>query len=811
MIKENYTEKRTTLRTTTLSMLRKGNLFLLFLIAIPLFSLAQEKKAQDAYVEYFELPRESIFLHTNKTTYLAGEEIWFTAYAFDRKSNLTSKATTNIYVGLYDKSGKQIDKKLFLAKDGIASGNMSIDPKSASGEYFLKTSTNWMNNFKEDDSYVQKITFINPDLMTNEKQKISIKEYDVQFLPEGGHILTEVKNIIGIKAIDDQGKGTNASGVIVNSKGDEITNFKTNFLGLGKFSLTPEKGEKYTAKIILESSKEIEQSLPKAETVGFAINVNNTKIKDVVINLTTNSKSLELFKGQTFKLFIHKDGEAKIIPIVFDATLERVVIDKSGLFKGVNTVTLFNSKNKPLLERMFFNDALMSSTQLLVKNIEVVGDSINYNLASTDQGKLVNASISVLPNKTVSYNPKHNIVSSFYLNPYLKSTVENPQYYFKNFNQKRKYELDMLLLTQGWSRYDWDNVLNFPPDPKFDFENGITINGFLNTDLDKVRSLLMYPSELNKSTFIKFEEKGRFNLKNFYPIAGEELRFSYINKKGKTRKPGMALSFVGRMSEDFVEVPESEKLTSFYADKNSIPSGFIAPQNEVLDEIVVSAQIEKQKRRQYRLPFRGTLHKVDRTLAKTYFNLDNFLDNHGFVVGNIGLNPTRLGQVTIRHNSPRRGPVVIYLDNQQINTYNVVAGRTLDEFEDIYIDTTPNVNLVSIQGNPATFVLVVKLFSRKTSLWGLDDRAMQNITEVPHGFEGSKVFYTPKYIAYDIKPFQDYGVIHWQPRVITGGNSEFRMTTVNTGLEEVNFYIEGITSDGNVFSQVIKVDTTKKN
>ena len=156
MIKENYTEKRTTLRTTTLSLLRKGNLLLLFLIAVPLFSLAQEKKAQDAYVEYFELPRESLFLHTNKTTYIAGEDIWFTAYAFDRKSNLSSKATTNIYVGLYDKSGKQIDKKLFLAKDGIASGNMSINSKMISGDYFLKTSTNWMNNFKEDDSYIKK-------------------------------------------------------------------------------------------------------------------------------------------------------------------------------------------------------------------------------------------------------------------------------------------------------------------------------------------------------------------------------------------------------------------------------------------------------------------------------------------------------------------------------------------------------------------------------------------------------------------------------------------------------------------------------
>ena len=195
--------------------------FFIFLFAVS----AQQKKVQNAYVDYFELPRESLFLHTNKTLYMSGEEIWFTAYAFDRRSNLSSKATTNIYVDLYDNTGKQIDKKLFLAKDGIASGNFSIDPMLNSGDYYLKTYTNWMKNFVEDDSFIQKITVIKPGSIVDNKEEISKVEYDIQFLPEGGHLVSDVKNNIGIKALDDTGKGTKVEGVVTNSKGLEITSF----------------------------------------------------------------------------------------------------------------------------------------------------------------------------------------------------------------------------------------------------------------------------------------------------------------------------------------------------------------------------------------------------------------------------------------------------------------------------------------------------------------------------------------------------------------------------------------------------------
>ena len=328
---------------------------LIWMLICPLISIAQNKKAQDAYVDYFKLPRESLFIHTNKTTYLTGEDAWFKVYVYDRKNELTSKATTNIYLGLYDSAGVQIDKKLYLGQNGAATGSFKIDSLLPSGEYFLKTSTNWMKNFLEDDAYVQKIQIINPKVKGKNTKKINQKEYDFQLLPEGGHMVVDIKNSIGIKVIDDEGKGTMCSGMIVNSQGEEVARFKSNLLGIGKFTFTPQSGETYTARVTLESSKEFEQALPEIKKVGVGIMVNNLRGDKTIITLSMNEESWNQYKAESFKLLLHKDGKIKSIPVSFNQKTKQVVIAKADLFKGINTITLFNGKEQPILERMFFN------------------------------------------------------------------------------------------------------------------------------------------------------------------------------------------------------------------------------------------------------------------------------------------------------------------------------------------------------------------------------------------------------------------------------------------------------------------------
>ena len=412
-------------------------------------SYAQESnKVEDSYLEYFKLPRETLFLHTNKTTFIPGEEIWFKAYAYDRKNNLSSKATTNIYLGIYNNSGNQIDKKLYLAKDGAAIGSFAIDSTFASGEYFLKISTNWMKNFNEDDSYIQKIKIINPKLKYTKDKTINDKEYDFQFLPEGGHLLYNVKNNIGIKAINDLGTGTSSYGTIINSKDQEVASFKSNFLGIGKFSFIPIKGETYKAKITLDNGKQFEKAIENIKENGIVISVNNVRDDKTIITLSTNDDSFNQIKNKRYKLLLHKDGKVKSIPVVFNNTKELIVIAAKDLFKGVNIVSLFDQENKPILERMFFNNSIIKEYKLTITKTNSDVDTLQYSVKSllTLNNQTLNTSVSVLPSDTKSYTQDHTIVSAIYLRPYLKGAIESPQYYFSKIDRKKKYELDVLVI-----------------------------------------------------------------------------------------------------------------------------------------------------------------------------------------------------------------------------------------------------------------------------------------------------------------------------------------------------------------------------
>jgi len=805
----------------------KKLILLILLLIVTLIGYSQTKSIGDTYVEYFKSPRESVFIHTNKTTYLPGEDIWFKVYIQDRQNQLSSKATSNIHLALFDKDKNQLERKLLMSKDGFAYGNIEIDTTFASGDYYLKVWTNWMKNFKEDDSFVQQIKVVNPQ--SDEKTKPnSSKEYDIQFLPEGGHLLYDVKNIVGIKAIDDIGKGSNISGVIFDSSNNEVVSFNTNTFGLGRFSFTPQQGEQYKAKVTLNSTNEIELALPEAKEKGIAIEVGNLNLDNVVINLSTNQNSFEEISSKAYSLFIHKDGIFKKIPVQFSSSQLQIVIPKKELYKGINIVTLFDQNDNPILERMFFNASLIKEHKVNLQKTIGKYDSISYNLtAASSVPVLMNTSISVLPKGNISYNPKHNILSAFYLEPYLKGSIENPSYYFTDVTRKKRYELDLLLLTQGWSRYEWDAIFNNPPKLSYAFESGLTISGDTNDDLHKVAGMIMYPSIHHKSINLKYDEKGKFTIENLFLVEGEYLSFSAFTKRGKTKKPGLVINYPQplRMREN-IDISEFKQFTSYYNNANSSYKGFVTEGTDILEEIVVTATLDKQKRKKYNLKTTGKIYPVTRETDKRYLNVGQFLDSHGFAVNyaNSGLllspGATNLGGtstssssssvagITIKHLNPNKNPVVVFLDNVQLNEFTIVANRALQEFEDIYIDDTYNANLVSVNGGVSIFATVIKLFTRKEPMEINSSKSkVRQTTRVPFGFAPRKKFYAPKYVSYDNDLFRDVGTVDWKPNFKISSNNQSVFNILNTGAKEVTFYIEGMTSEGDLISQIIHANS----
>ena len=74
---------------------------------------------------YFDLEREAIHLHLDKTTFLNNETIWYQGYVINRKTN-KPYFTTNVFVLLFDESGKQLSEKLIYASNGTFAGKITL-------------------------------------------------------------------------------------------------------------------------------------------------------------------------------------------------------------------------------------------------------------------------------------------------------------------------------------------------------------------------------------------------------------------------------------------------------------------------------------------------------------------------------------------------------------------------------------------------------------------------------------------------------------------------------------------------------------
>src|SRR5699024_7548978 len=156
---------------------------------------------KEVYQDYFDSNREEVFLHLNKTQVIKGEDLWFSAYVFAPNTGRPSLQTTNLHVNLYDEQGALLEAKTVFIENGKGEGYFNLqEEKYPSGKYLIKAFTHYQKNFQEDLSFRQgfKILSRNSVVETDEANP----EFDLQLLPEGGHLLANVFNRIGVKLID---------------------------------------------------------------------------------------------------------------------------------------------------------------------------------------------------------------------------------------------------------------------------------------------------------------------------------------------------------------------------------------------------------------------------------------------------------------------------------------------------------------------------------------------------------------------------------------------------------------------------------
>lgn len=794
---------------------------LLAIVVLCFYSVYGQDQQSDldlitVYDDYTEMERELVFAHLNKSIYIKGESIGIKAYIIDKYSKQLAIQAGNLYCTIADENGSIVESKLLMVENGTATGDFSITEKYTSGHYTIKLYTNWMRNFNEDNLYAETIRVIDPSIEQKLVQQSKSDELDAQFLPEGGHLLADVENVLGIVIKNDKGLGVpDIEGNIVNESDEVVTNFKVNQFGIGKCLLTPKKGSTYKAKFKY-GEQEFKVDIKDIDSNGVTLNLSPLRDK-VALTIRTNTETLPTINKTYFKLVIHNGNALKEITFKFNDEIEVIkVISNQDLFSGLNIFTLFDANNNPLLERLYFNyegvHLLQSGNVSASIANDTIAVSLPYNNEITNSANTL--SVSVLPIRTNSFHHQ-NIVSQFFLQNYLKGYVEKAHYYFQEITPKKTFELDMLLITQGWSSYDWNTIFNNPPDYDFDYESGISYTINSSDDFDK--QLMIFPTLNHPMKLVTLtKDDNSYTASGLFPINNEEVRIRQINANGKITKPDLYIQF------DPIKIPEiSMGLKPLIIDSanrqlQQIDMSIAASFNQIerLDEVLITKKKDYTKIEKLNNRSVGTVEEMDADMVRRYRTLDRYLRDKGFFVQNS--NNNNLGDFVILNNtinsfrdrfveneylagkglSPEIGQEassipIVYLDD-------VILGQNLNMLQNMSLEDIEwiEVNKSGVGGGlRAGGAGLIRIKTRPTFR---NDNNTENVYasyEIPLKFNVPKTFYVPEYTAYDSDFFKEFGVIDWFPNMKLDDKGQLNLKITNNQIREFKVFVEGMVDD----------------
>lgn len=421
-------------------------------------------------------PQEKIHVHFDKNYYNPGETIWFKAYVLSG-INL-SAISKNFYAELMNDKGAVIRRIVAPVVNSSAASSFVIPVEYAGQVIHFRAFTTWMLNFDPEFLYEKNIQVI---AANGNSSPVNENSTLLQFFPEGGDLVVNLETVLAFKANDRFGLPVKVSGYISNANGKKIATFNTRHNGLGSFSFTPLPGEAYTAKWKDSTNKEMSTPLPVPKNTGILLNIKN--VSNNVTFTVKRTDGVDLLR-QVY-IIAHMDQQ-----MVYKARINltdnfqssgRIPVDQ--LPSGILQVTLFNSRWEPMAERIVFvnNNDYMFDTY--VRTVSKNMAKRSKNIIEIEIPDTLTANLSVAVTDATINVPGENeedIYSRLLLTGDIRGYVHNPGYYFSSFADSTAQQLDLVMLTHGWRRFNWENLAKgIVPVLKYPVDDYIALSGKL--------------------------------------------------------------------------------------------------------------------------------------------------------------------------------------------------------------------------------------------------------------------------------------------------------------------------------------------
>ena len=281
-----------------------------------------------------------------------------------------------------------------------------------------------------------------------------VTSFDIALYPEGGELVAGLPGRLYLEARTLAQKPADIAGVIVDSKGAEVSSFRTEHEGRGRFAFTPTKGEAYTLRVTQPASVKKTVKLPAVQASGVAI----------------ASSSETVGANQPVKLTIGLNGpkSATVTLRQREVVLSKATVSGAGGpvtleakdADGVLMVTVTDAEGKPLAERLVFRESAKQLTIKLEADREryTPGAPVSLKVITSVDGKPTAAIVGL----TVTDDSVQELIEKREQAPMLPAMVlleddvrelADAHVYLDAANPKARLAADLLLGTQGWRRF----------------------------------------------------------------------------------------------------------------------------------------------------------------------------------------------------------------------------------------------------------------------------------------------------------------------------------------------------------------------
>ena len=506
------------------------------------------------------IPQEKVFVHLDNTCYFLGDTIWYAAYTRRTDKDLPSNVSRVLYVELLNQDGFLVERQLVEMKGGRGHGNFVLLDTLYAGYYELRAYTRWQLNWgvtEKEHSIGAEDWFYNA-AMAKEYYRDYDKLYSRVFpvydkplepgdfyrdmttrplrryfksgapepqpvlslFPEGGHVVAGLPCRVAFEAATESGEALEGRILAPPALSRQIPaeGVATVNRGRGVFTFTPEAGQNYEFTFTDKDGRAASAKLPAVEADGVALSVEH------------ESPDPSRNGGDIWRFDIAAAGEAATKPLGLTVMHEGVVqrfekveksewkIGCSDLPVGVNQVTVFDADGRIYADRLFF----ITSPSLATPSLAIDGLKEEYAPfeqvalsvrcpAISSLGASPQLSLSIRDAGTQDYTYDNgNILTEMLLSSELKGFIPNPAYFFEADDEEHRQALDLLMMTQGWRRFDWHTMatpeafaLTQPAETQTPIIRGEVLNYSASWWQDDIRGIGEHPTPFQMEEHIK--------------------------------------------------------------------------------------------------------------------------------------------------------------------------------------------------------------------------------------------------------------------------------------------------------------------